>query len=141
MIEEISMSINYGASVPGKISFPTDMSQSEISIIRDKNLKDHSCSLALIEDLSKPKRAAPVLTPGTVLRPVNQQSQNTPDKLRPANSSSMQAQTQLPTSSKKIKYSKIVDKLNKSLEDFFLKDGPEESSYVDEISIMKHYNM
>ena len=44
-----------------------------------------------------------------------------------------------PTSSKKMKLTKLEGKLNKSLEEFFLKDG--ESSYVDEISMMKHYNM
>lgn len=44
------------------------------------------------------------------------------------------------TSSKKIRLNKLMGKLNKSLEDFFLKDGPEESSYIDDISMMKHYN-
>ena len=54
----------------------------------------------------------------------------------------MRTDQALPTSSKKIKLTKLMGKLNKSLEDFFLKDGgPEESSYVDEISMMKHYNI
>lgn len=44
------------------------------------------------------------------------------------------------TSSKKIRLNKLMGKLNKSLEDFFLKDGPEESSYVDDFSMLKHYN-
>ncbi len=44
------------------------------------------------------------------------------------------------TSSKKIRLKKLMGKLNKSLEDFFLKDGPEESSYVDDFSMLKHYN-
>lgn len=43
-------------------------------------------------------------------------------------------------SSKKIRLNKLMGKLNKSLEDFFLKDGPEESSYVDDFSMLKHYN-
>lgn len=44
------------------------------------------------------------------------------------------------TSIKKVKLKKLMGKLNKSLEDFFLKDGPEETSYVDDISMIKHYN-
>lgn len=48
-----------------------------------------------------------------------------------------------PTSSKKIKLTKLVGKLNKSLEDFFLNDctPAEDSSYVDDLSMMQHYNM
>lgn len=54
----------------------------------------------------------------------------------PANKSSQEDMT----SSKKIRLNKLMGKLNKSLEDFFLKDGPEESSYVDDFSMLKHYN-
>src|SRR3990167_485758 len=48
-----------------------------------------------------------------------------------------------PTSSKKMKLTKLVGKLNKSLEDFFLKDctPAEESSFVDDLSMMQHYDM
>lgn len=44
------------------------------------------------------------------------------------------------TSSKKVRLNRLMGKLNKSLEDFFLKDGPEESSYVDDFSMLNHYN-
>ena len=43
------------------------------------------------------------------------------------------------STSKKVKLSKLVSKLNKSLEDFFLNDAPEDSSYVEDTSIVKHY--
>lgn len=36
---------------------------------------------------------------------------------------------------------KYIGKLNKSLEEFFLREVVEEPSYIDELSMMKHYNM
>jgi hypothetical protein len=58
-------------------------------------------------------------------------------------SSSPSTGLMLPTSSKKIKLTKLVGKLNKSLEDFFLNDctPAEDSSFVDDLSMMQHYNM
>ncbi len=68
-----------------------------------------------------------------------QQPQRTPQQRKKQESLQMAIEESLPTSSKKMKLTKLEGKLNKSLEEFFLKDG--ESSYVDEISMMKHYNM
>lgn len=51
-----------------------------------------------------------------------------------------QEETSPITSSKKVKLKKLMGKLNKSLEDFFLKDGPEEISYVDDFSMLNHYD-
>lgn len=68
-----------------------------------------------------------------------QQHQRMQQQKKKTDSLQMAIEESLPTSSKKMKLTKLEGKLNKSLEEFFLKDG--ESSYVDEISMMKHYNM
>ena len=69
----------------------------------------------------------------------SQQAPRQPPQKKKPESPQMAVEASLPTSSKKMKLTKLVGKLNKSLEEFFLKDG--ESSYVDDISMMKHYNM
>ena len=121
MIEEISKSIN--------LSIPQAKSFNEINIARQSQTNNTPLS-----SISQVKEIQKLPT---------QISNNLQHPLTSSNISSSQLKQKNEISplksNKKVRLNKLMGKLNKSLEDFFLKDGPEESSYVDDFSMIKHY--
>ena len=73
---------------------------------------------------------------GMLLAPKESASQNV---AQPISKHKNKSKADQESTSKKVKLGKLVSKLNKSLEDFFLNDAPEDSSYVEDTSIVKHY--
>ena len=123
-----------------------EISQSDASFYKNPFQKD---SMNILEEPShSPSSGILVNNKHRPPKPTATYKPSTPDKrsISPGpghshpNSSLQQIHQTNPTSSKKIKLNKLAGKLDQSLLDFFLKNPAEESSYVDEISMMKHYN-
>lgn len=118
MIEEISMTL---PNMPRLQSQTTSMIHNESHVTKKSILRE---SGDISEQISRAKQ------------PYFQQNSQIPQQQHQFEQSPASSMV---TSSKKVKLGRLVGKLNKSLEDFFLKDAPEDSSYVDDTSMIKHY--
>ncbi len=124
MIEEISSTL---PNMPRLPSQTTNYSQNESQVNKKSNLRESGDIADQVirarQQVLQSSFQATFQQPPTRQHHILEQSPASP----------------IATSSKKVKLSRLVGKLNKSLEDFFLKDAPEDSSYVDDTSMIKHY--
>lgn len=128
MIEELSRTIQL--NIPSEKSAPEFLPQNRTHVTS----RSSAAAAQVQPNPAKEKPVSPA-RPKQIDVPKTQNVSNVTDLPQVANDDVSPT-----TSSKKIRLKKLMGKLNKSLVDFFLKDGPEEISYVDDFSMLKHYN-